>query len=67
VAEHRATCLVIAGDALTDRGQQFAACAWEPVQSYRNMVQSVLDSVIDFACRSAVACGWESGWESDFE
>ena len=52
MAEHRATCFVVARDVLTNRGQQFTGYAWQLVQSYRNVVRSVLDSVIDFACRS---------------
>ncbi len=53
MAEHRATCFVVARDVSTDRGLQFTGCAWQLVQSYRNVVQSVLDSVIDLPAAQA--------------
>ena len=56
--KHPATYFVTAGDDLTDRGQQFTGCACQLVHSCRTMIQSVLDSVLDFACRG-LRCGGE--------
>ncbi len=54
MAEHHATYIIIARDDLTDRGEQFTACACkcQLVQSSRNMTQGVLDSVLNSALDS---------------
>ncbi len=54
MTEHPATLFVIADDDLTDRGQHFTGCACQLVNSCRAMIQSMLDSVLDFACRLGV-------------